>query len=50
MVVKVFLYIAGKVIEETVIATSYEDAKKIALARNPTARVIRVSSVIGSNK
>ena len=45
MKVKVSLYVAGQVIEETVTAMRYEDAKKIALSRNPTARVIKVSAV-----
>ena len=46
MRVKVSLYVAGKVIEEVVTAMRYEDAKRTALSRNPTARVVKVSSVI----
>ena len=46
MRVKVSLYISGKVVEEVVTAISYEDGKKVALQRNPFARVIKVSSVI----
>ena len=37
------LYIAGKVFEEIVYAANYDDAKKIAIARNPTAKVIGVN-------
>ena len=46
MVVKVSLYVAGKVVEEVVTAMSFEDSKKVALSRNPNGRVIKVSSVI----
>mgnify|MGYP000014394521 FL=1 len=46
MRVKVSLYIAGKVHDEVVSAISYEEAKSTALARNPSGRVIKVSSVI----
>ena len=46
MRVKVSLYIAGKVHDEVVSAISYEEAKRTALARNPSGRVIKVSSVI----
>tara|TARA_R100000278_G_C5423838_1_gene147587 strand:- start:185 stop:325 length:141 start_codon:yes stop_codon:yes gene_type:complete len=37
------LYIAGKVFEEIVYAINYDDAKKTAIARNPSARVIGVN-------
>ena len=37
------LYVAGKVFEEVVNAINYDDAKKTAIARNPTARVIGVN-------
>ena len=40
MRVKVSLYIAGKVHDEVVSAISYEEAKRTALARNPSGRVI----------
>ena len=46
MRVKVSLYIAGQVHEEIVTAISYEEAKRTALTRNPSGRVIKVSSVI----
>ena len=42
---KVTLYIAGKVFDEIVIATDYEDARQVALARNPGASVISVTAV-----
>ena len=37
---KVQLFVAGKVFDEIVYARNYDDAKKTALARNPTATVI----------
>ena len=40
---QVKLYIAGKVFVEEVFAANYEDAKKTAIARNPTAQVISVN-------
>ena len=45
MKVKVTLYVAGKVFEEIVQARDYADAKKTALARNPTATIISVTAV-----
>jgi hypothetical protein len=42
---KVQLYIAGKVFYEEVEARDYQDAKRTALARNPTAKVIAVNAV-----
>ena len=44
---KVQLYIAGKVFDEIVEAKDYQDAKKTALARNPSAKVIGVTAVFG---
>tara|TARA_A200000159_G_scaffold96479_1_gene89529 strand:+ start:729 stop:869 length:141 start_codon:yes stop_codon:yes gene_type:complete len=46
MVCKVTLYKAGTVFTEEVIAIDYEDAKKVALARNPGAQVMSVTSVM----
>ena len=43
MTCSVKLYIAGKVFEEIVYAINYDDAKKTAIARNPSARVIGVN-------
>ena len=45
MKVKVDLYVAGKIFHEIVIAANYEDARKTALARNPTSKVISVNAV-----
>ena len=42
---KVQLYVAGKVFDEIVHARDYEDARKVALARNPNAKVMGVSAV-----
>ena len=41
---EVQLYIAGTVFVEEVIARNYDDARKTALARNPTATVISVNA------
>ena len=37
------LYVAGKVFEEIVYAVNYDDARKTAISRNPTARIIGVN-------
>jgi hypothetical protein len=42
---KVQLYVAGKVFDEIVEAKDYQDAKRTALARNPTAKVTGVTAV-----
>lgn len=42
---KVQLYVAGKVFYEEVQAKDYEDAKRTALARNPSAKVMSVNAV-----
>lgn len=42
---KVQLYVAGKVFDEIVHAANYDDAKKVALARNPNSKVIGVTAV-----
>ncbi len=44
---KVQLYVAGKVFDEIVEARDYEDAKRTALARNPSAKVMGVTAVFG---
>ena len=44
---KVQLYVAGKVFDEIVEARDYDDAKRTAIARNPTARVISVTAIFG---
>ena len=38
------LYVAGKVFTETVHARDYQEARGVALARNPNARVIGVNA------
>jgi len=47
MTCKVKLYVAGKVFEEIVEARDYADAKRTALARNPSATVLNVTAVFG---
>ena len=42
---KVQLYKAGIVFDEYVIAVDYDDARKVALARNPGAQVMGVTAV-----
>jgi len=42
---KVQLYVAGKVFYEEMEARDYQDAKRTALARNPSAKVISVTGV-----
>jgi hypothetical protein len=41
---KVQLYVAGKVFYEEMEARDYQDAKRTALARNPSAKVISVNA------
>lgn len=43
---KVELYKAGTVFEEIVYATDYEDAREVALARNPNATIMGVTAVL----
>tara|TARA_B100001113_G_C21094240_1_gene615788 strand:- start:1400 stop:1540 length:141 start_codon:yes stop_codon:yes gene_type:complete len=38
------LYVAGTVFKEEVIARNYDDARKTAIARNPSARVVSVNA------
>jgi hypothetical protein len=45
MKVKVQLYVAGRLFDEVVQAANYQDAREIALARNPTAKVVSVTAV-----
>lgn len=42
---EVTLFKAGTVFKEEVIAKDYQDAKQVALARNPNAKVISVTAV-----
>ena len=41
---EVKLYVAGTVFKEEVIARDYQEAKEVALARNPNAQVIGVTA------
>ena len=41
---EVTLYKAGIVFKEEVIAVDYQDARKVALARNPDATVVSVTA------
>ena len=45
MKVQVTLFVAGQVFNEIVRAVDYQEAEKVALTRNPNARVIRTSSI-----
>ena len=42
---RVKLYVGGRVFYEDVIATNYQEAKEVALARNPNAKVVGVTAV-----
>ena len=46
MKVKVKLMQGGTIFEDVVIVSKFEDAKKTALARNPTAKVIAMNPVV----
>ena len=46
MKVKVKLIQGNTIYEDVVIFSKFEDAKKTALARNPTARVVAMNPVI----
>ena len=41
---EVTLFKAGTVFKEEVIAKDYQDAREVALARNPNARVVGVTA------
>ena len=41
---EVQLYVAGKVFIEQVYAVDYEEARRVALARNPNARIVSVNA------
>ena len=42
---EVTLYKAGTIFKEEVIAVDYQDARKVAVARNPGARIVSVTAV-----
>jgi len=41
---EVTLYKAGTVFKEEVIAKDYQDAREVALARNPNAKIVGVTA------
>ena len=41
---KVELYVAGKIFNESVYARDYDEARQVALARNPNATVVSVTA------
>ena len=45
MRVKVQLYVAGQVFTEEVRAVDYQEARQVALARNPNATVVSVTAI-----
>tara|TARA_B100000427_G_scaffold35426_1_gene25732 strand:- start:568 stop:735 length:168 start_codon:yes stop_codon:yes gene_type:complete len=42
---RVQLYVAGTLFSEDVMARDYQEAKQVALARNPNAKVVGVNAV-----
>ena len=42
---RVELYVAGQVFYEEVRAIDYQEARQLALARNPNARIVSVTAV-----
>ena len=43
---RVQLYVAGQTFTEEVRAIDYQEARQVALARNPNARVVSVTAVL----
>ena len=41
---QVKLFVAGTVFTEDVVARNYDEARQVALARNPNARVVSVNA------
>ena len=41
---KVELYVAGKLFNESVYARAYDEARQVALARNPNATIVSVTA------
>jgi hypothetical protein len=41
---EVTLFVAGTMFKEQVIARDYQEAKQVALARNPNAKVVSVTA------
>lgn len=44
---KVQLFVAGKVFNEIVEDRDYREAREVALARNPNAKIVGVTAVFG---
>ena len=44
---KVQLYVAGRIFYEEVICRDYQEARQVALARNPNAQVVSVTAIFG---
>ena len=45
MLCEVKLYVAGRVFYEEVYARDYQEAKEVALARNPNSTVVSVTAI-----
>ena len=45
MKVRVTLYVGGTTFEEVVTFAKFEEAKKTALARNPTAKIVAMNPI-----
>ena len=43
---EVTLFVAGTVFKEQVITRDYQEAKQVALARNPNAKVVSVTAIM----
>tara|TARA_B100000925_G_scaffold250415_1_gene201740 strand:+ start:279 stop:416 length:138 start_codon:yes stop_codon:yes gene_type:complete len=41
---EVTLYKAGTIFKEEVVAKNYQDARQVALARNPNAKIVGVNA------
>jgi hypothetical protein len=46
---RVQLYVAGTLFNEDVHAKDYQEAKQVALARNPNAKVVSVNAIFGES-
>ena len=42
---RVTCYVAGQLFDVTCLARNYEEARRVALAQHPNARIIRVTAV-----
>ena len=43
---EVTLFVAGTMFKEQVIARDYQEAKQVALSRNPNAKVVSVTAIM----